>query len=521
MIRRLVIALSLCSILAAACGHAVLVQTAAENPIATRKALQQEVKQESKHAQGTLSKGGNTSVNVGNPTTTGGGPGTNPNSPHGGTPQAASSKCATNSDPSQGFTSNSLNIGTIIPLTGALRPLGEQTVNVMKVAVNATLNNSTHIPGPYASVDWGCPSRPGVFGRHVNLDVFSLQNNTPEEALAGMRRLIDVNHDFLVRDCYLEANLMDAAVHYENSKGVPGIWCSYSGDGPGLQPWNYSPGTNPNIEAAIHTAYEIEVLHKKHLAILTDPSILHTEDQVIVNVNNYLSSKYGNAKLSLNSSCVQQQQAQNAPNGEDSQVAALRTCYGAGVQPDAVLASDALNLVFGALSAKNQGWRGADNGVTWDGFTSDWITSLAQICADACQGAITDCQALPCIPWASPAKFPAVTALQDTYNKYLRSYPEDILTYGPEAITGGLGLWLGMTGPNLSQDNFRNTVGGLHNWDAGIGPVLTMGPDDHYGGASVWLINFTGNNNNPYFKDLTGRFVTLQELGVPLSLTRT
>ena len=177
--------------------------------------------------------------------------------------------------------------------------------------------------------------------------------------------------------------------------------------------------------------------------------------------------------------------------------------------------------VFGALSAKNQGWRGADNGVTWDGYTSDWITSLAQICQDACQGAITDCQALPCIPWASPAKFPAVTALQDTYNKYLRSYPPDILTYGPEAITGGLGLWLGMTGPNLSRANFQHTVGTLHAWDAGIGPVLTMGPGDHFGGASVWLINFTGNNNNPYFTDRTGRFVTLQELHIPLSLTRT
>ena len=153
-------------------------------------------------------------------------------STRGGGPQTGSSNCATNSDPAQGFTANSMRIGTIIPLTGALRPLGEQTVNVMKVAVNATLNNSTHIPGPYASVDWGCPTRDGVFGRHVNLDVFSLQQNSPEEALAGMRRLIDVDHVFLVRDCYLESNLMGAAVQYENQQGVPGVWCFFSGVGP-------------------------------------------------------------------------------------------------------------------------------------------------------------------------------------------------------------------------------------------------------------------------------------------------
>jgi Periplasmic binding protein len=508
MMRRLLVVLALFAIVAAACGHSVILQTAAENPAANQKALQQEAKKEAAKVKGTLSKGGNTSVNVGS-TGSGGG-----SSSKGGAAQAASSNCATNSNPSQGFTADSLRIGTIIPLSGALRPLGEQTVNVMKVAVNATLNNATHIPGPYAKVDWGCSSRAGVFGRHVSLDVFSLQNNTPEEALAGMRRLVDVNHDFLVRDCYLESNLMGAAVQYENSAGVPGVWCSFSGDGPQLRAWNYSPGTNPNVEAAIHTAYEIEVLHKKHLAILTDPSVLSTTDKVVERVAAYLHHP-------IPSKCIQQQRAQDAPNGEDSQVAAIRTCYGAGTNVDAVMVSDALNLVFGALSAKNQGWRGADNGVTWDGYTSDWITSLAQICQDACQGAITDCQALPCIPWASPAKFPAVTALQDTYNKYLKSYPEDILTYGPEAITGGLGLWLGMTGPNLSRDAFRNTLAGLHNWDAGIGPVINMGAGDHFGGASVWLIKFTGNNNQPYFDDLTGRFVTLQELHIPLSLTRT
>jgi len=353
-----------------------------------------------------------------------------------------------------------------------------------------------------------------VFGRYVNLKVFSLQQNTPEEALAGMRRLVDVDHVFLVRDCYLQSNLMGAAVQYENSAGVPGVWCFFSSDGPELRPWNYAPGTNTNIEAAIHAAYLIERMGKTHLAILTDPSVVSTTVAVIQRVAEYLGHK-------IPPGCIVKMRAQDAPNGEDSQVSALRGCYGTGQQPDAVLASDALNLVFGALSAKNQGWRGADNGVTWDGFSSDWIESLASICQDACQGALTDCQALPCITWASPTKFPAVKALQDTYNKYLRSYPPDILTYGPEAITGGLGLWLGSTGPNLSRENFRNTLAGLKNWDAGIGPVLTMSSSDHFGGASVWIIKFTGNDNKPFFDDVTGRFVTLSELHIPTSLTRT
>jgi hypothetical protein len=405
-------------------------------------------------------------------------------------------------------------MGTIIPLTGALRPLGEQTVNVMKVAIEATLNHQTHIPGPYANVNWGCPSRDGVFGRHVDLKVFSLQSNTPEEALAGMRRLIDVEHVFLVRDCYLQSNLMAAAVQYQNQKEVPGVWCFFSGVGPELAPWNYAPGTNPNVEVAIETAYQIKHEGKTHLAILTDPSVNGTLVKVEQAVAKYLGHPIPDA-------CIQTMRAQEASNGEDSQIAAIRTCYGAGVQPDAVLANDGLNLTFGALSAKNQGWRGADNNVTWVGATSDWVTTFAELGTDSLEGAITDCQALPCIPWASPVKYPAVKALQDTYNKYLRSYPPDVLTYGPAAITGGLGLWLGATGPDLSREKFRQTLQGLHNWDAGIGPVLTITPQDHFGGAGVWLVRFTGSNSAPYFEDVTGRFLTLQELGIPSSLTVT
>ena len=160
--------------------------------------------------------------------------------------------------------------------------------------------------------------------------------------------------------------------------------------------------------------------------------------------------------------------------------------------------------------------------MTWDGVSSDWIESLAKICTDACQGAVTDCQALPCIPWASPVKYPSVKRLQTTYRTYLRSYPPDILTYGPQAISDGIGLWLGQTGPDLTRDGFRRTLLSLKQWDAGIGPVITITPHDHFGAAAVWMIHFTGHESGavPWFDDTSGRFVTLSELGVPLSLTR-
>src|SRR5207245_11485911 len=167
----------------------VFMQSQAPNPAVNRAALQKEVKQEQKQGKTSLSKGGivNVGTTGGSTTSSSGGGGTTTSTGGGGTTSTTTgggrstpnlSKCATNSNPSQGFTSNSLRIGTIIPLTGALRPLGEQTVNVMKVSIDATLNHQTHIPGPYAKVNWGCSTRDGVFGRHVSLYEFSLQANT-------------------------------------------------------------------------------------------------------------------------------------------------------------------------------------------------------------------------------------------------------------------------------------------------------------------------------------------------------
>src|SRR5437867_2568561 len=222
MTRRRLILIAAWALVAAACGRTVIVVPAALNSADTHKALQHELRREQRQgSKGILSGAGAASVNVGPRV---GGASTGPAGP--GVP--AEARCATNSDPSQGFTADSLKIGTIIPLTGALRPLGHQVLSVMRISIEDALNGSTHIPGPYAKIDWGCPTRDGVFGRHVSLEVYSLQNNTPEEALGGMRRLIDVEHVFLVRDCYLESNLMGPAVAYQHSKGLPGVWCYFS-----------------------------------------------------------------------------------------------------------------------------------------------------------------------------------------------------------------------------------------------------------------------------------------------------
>ncbi len=418
----------------------------------------------------------------------------------------AAERCATTSDPAHGYTADSIKWGTIIPLSGALRPLGEQTARVMRVAV-AYLNSIRSVPGGF---DWSCPTRPGIWGRKVELKVLSLNQNTQDEAAAAMRRLIDVEHVFLVRDCYLQSNLMGPATQYQNSKKVPGIWCYFSESRfPRLMPWNFAPGTDLLKVAAIHTGYLMNKRGLKRLAILSDPSLKDNQVAVVKrifkNINGY----------EMPDRCVAYKKAQEAPGGMQSEIQQIRTCYAdvdsQNPSPNSVIALDALNGVFGALSAENAGWGMRTSGVQWACATC-WVQTLADVCDQACTGMLTDCQALPCIPWSN---LPAAETLRNVRRQYLPNEPEDVLTYGPIAITLGLGLWTGMTGPKLTRPGLINTVGNLRNWDAGIGPILNTSSSDHFGGKAIWFVKFTGRG----FDDFSSGFLTLSDVKVPERLT--
>lgn len=436
-----------------------------------------------------------------------------PTTPEG--PDGTVQHCATTSNPEEGFTATSLKIGTILPLSGSLRPLGEQVARVMQLTVE-NLNRIDHVPGPLEDLNWGCPGRPGIFGRKVELEIYSLQSSTPEEALAGMRRLIDVENVFLVRDCYLTDSVMGPATNYQNSKGVPGIWCHFGGmPVPQLAHWNFNPGIDPLTQAAIHTGYQMNELNNERLAILADP----LDEGTIVEVVRRVAEHFGHP---IPDECVVLTRSQEAPNGMRGQIARIRTCYG-GQSPDAVFAGDALQAVFGALEAKSQGWRGADVGVQWNCTNpSCWVTSLAEICGDACEGMITDCSTLPCVPWADADEFPAVENLEQVRQELYPNEPQDAVSYGPAAITSGIAYWLTMTGPDLSREKFRETVEGLKDFSTGIGPIINTGPDNHWGGYAQWLVEYTGTASGevPWFDDVSGGFVTIQDVGVPEGLTR-
>lgn len=428
-----------------------------------------------------------------------------------GTAEAGKANCATNSNPDEGFTATTLKIGTIMPLTGALRPIAEQNLRVMRLTIEDA-NRDENVPGPLGYLNWRCPTRPGIFGRRLELEVYSLQSSTPEEALAGMRRLIDVEKVFMVRDCYLQDSLMGPATEYQGRKGVPGVYCHYAGmPVPALAPWTFFPSIDPLTQTAIHIGWLINELGRERLGILADP----TDENTLVQIVRQIAEHFGHP---IPDECVVLTRSQEAPNGMRSQIARLRTCYG-GQSPDAVFAGDGLQAVFGALEAEGQGWRPADAGVQWACTNPTcWAVVLADICGEACEGMLTDCATLPCVPWADPEKYPAVVNLRNTRQELYPGEPEDAATYGPAAITGGISLWLTMTGPDLSRAKFRDTLENLRNYTSGIGPILNTSPEDHYGSKAQWLLRFTGRE--PWFDDVSGDFVTIDDVGVPESLTR-
>ncbi|HWC13855.1 MAG TPA: ABC transporter substrate-binding protein [Actinomycetota bacterium] len=510
MKRQRILAISTVAVLLlVACSNAVLVErrtgeaAGAEGDLGSGPLASSDGKGGKAGSGDELSEGGAGSLNLGSGSGPGGGGG-------GGPGGGGRTMCATNSNPDDGFTAETLKIGTILPLTGSSRPLGEQAGRAMKVSTEQIMNRQSSLGGAYKNYGWGCPERPGIFGRRVELEVFSMQNNTPEEALAGMRRLIAAENVFTVRDCYLQDELMGAAAQYQNQQQVPAVWCHYSGMPlPELAPWSFAPGTNPEVQTAINTAYDLKKGNKKRIAILADP----THERTLVPVVKRVASHFGRR---IPSDCIVYKRIQEASRGMRGEVARMRTCYGAANPTDMVVALDAVLATFAALEAEDQGWKPANSGVSWTCTgTSCWAVVLADICGRACEGMTTNSASLPFVPTASAAKYPAVKIYRDIHRRYLSQDPPDILTYAPIAITSGIALWLQMTGPDLSRERFAHTLGNLRNWDAGIGPVINTSDADHFGANATWVIKFTGRA--PWFDDVSGRFVTLDQLGVPAS----
>ncbi|MQA61834.1 MAG: ABC transporter substrate-binding protein, partial [Actinophytocola sp.] len=354
-------------------------------------------------------------------------------------------KCA-DSATASGVTKDKITWGTILPLSGPTRPLGEQTARVLKRSV-AYYNTLDHDPSR-PDLNWRCPGRKGIFGREVDLKIASISSDSEDDALQAMRRLINVEKAFLIRDCYLQSSLMGPAHGYAERNGVTSFHCyPESLPQPELAAHTWALGTDRQTTAGLLTGYMMKKRGKKRVAMLYDP----TYEQQAEAVRSVVKNLGGEVVEEV------QARAQTAVNGRRSEVMAMRNA-----NPDAVIVLDALNATYAGVAAGQLGWRPKDSGVSW-ACSNCWLKFQADVCGENCERMITNSSGVPFTPKDKGAK-----RLWDTKQQIMPNEPNDILTFAGLVITAGLFIYSAEAGPDLTRDKLEDVFAGLENYSSGV-----------------------------------------------------
>jgi ABC-type branched-subunit amino acid transport system substrate-binding protein len=422
--------------------------------------------------------------------TSGGGASSQPGS-SGRNAAAPEQRCA-DSATDTGVTANSITWGTILPLSGPTRPLGEQTARVMKraVAYYNTLDGDPSRP----DLSWGCPGRPGIYGREVQLEIAAIASDSEDDALQAMRRLVDVEKAFLVRDCYLQSSLMGPAHDYAERNGVTTVWCyPESLPQPSLAPHTWAVGTGRQMQVGLHVGYLVNELGRKRIGLLYDPTY-EAQAQVVRNVAKNLGAEVVHEV---------QARAQTAVNGRRSEVLALRNA-----NVDAVVVLDALNATYAGVAAGQLQWRPKDSGVAW-ACNNCWLKFQADVCGANCEGMITNTSGVPFTP-----KNAGQQQIWDTKRQIFPNEPNDILTFGAILITAALFIYTADAGVDLTRAKLEEVFLSLDNYSGGGLPPITTSPRDHFGAKADWLVRYTGRSWPNSFSDLSRGYLGLRDVKV-------
>ncbi len=489
--RRLTAILLALAVLSVSCGQTLLVREietsggqAGVGPAANSE--QGAVAQERRKAEGNDT--GTQATAAGPTADTRGGSGSNlPSS----VPRDPSERCATTGTDT-GVTKDSITWGTILPLSGPSRPLGEQTARVLKRSV-AYYNQLDH-DASRPDLNWGCPKRRGIYGRTVNLEIASISSDSEDDALQAMRRLVDVENAFLVRDCYLQSSLMGPAHGYAERNGVTTTWCyPESLPQPELAQHTWSPGTDRQTQASLLVGYQMRELGAERIAMLYDP----TYEQQAEAVRSVVSNLGGEIVKEV------QARAQTAVNGRRSEVMAMRNA-----NPDAVIVLDALNATYAGVAAGQLGWRPKDSGVSW-ACSNCWLKFAADVGGENLETMITNSSGLPFRPTNEGAR-----RLWQIKQRIMPGEPNDVLTFAGLVTTAALFIYSAEAGPDLTREKLEDVLLSLDNYTSGITPPITTSKSNHFGGRQDWLIEFNGKSWPNSFSDLSGGFIGLDKVGV-------
>lgn len=337
-----------------------------------------------------------------------------------------------------------LKLGTILPLQGGERALGEpvlRTTQAFADEVNA---------------------RGGVNGYRLQIVAYHACIVCQDEALQAAKRLVEQDGVFALVNTYPMVVAFQSVIPYLTQRGVPLI---------------QGGAVNQTSEALSPTTFVTSPGGRWYARFLSAIVAEHAKAPsvgiVYLNVNNE-SRLLPILKHELQARGIEVtaeeriEAAEEAVTNMDSVVAKIRTSGAQGV-----VAMNPAVLIFGRLAARRQQWH-----VPWIGPAA-WTDLVEEGCGATCDEVVfTDTAGMSYIDRDSPQ-------MREFHETMSRRYPDGQHTGHTLGAWVGMQLFVHVLGgiPSADQRAFVEAIERIRNLDLGTTGPITFGPDRHMGGS--------------------------------------
>ncbi|MEX2293601.1 MAG: ABC transporter substrate-binding protein [Acidimicrobiales bacterium] len=345
-----------------------------------------------------------------------------------------------------------IRLGTILPLQGGERDLGEPVLRTTQAFIDE-LN-----------------LRGGVRGHPLELIAYSACILCQSEALTAARRLVEEDKVFAFVNTYLMVVPFQSVLPYLVDKGVPVIQGgSFDQTDDALSPVNFA--TAPSGLFFGRLIPETLKRHTSSRAVGITYLDVPSETSGLPILRKEL------ARVGIRVAAEERvQAAEDAVTNMDAVMTRMRA---AGA--DGIIALDPAVLIFGRLAARRQGFNVPMVG------PAAWSTLVEDGCGATCDDLIvTDTAGLSYIDRDSPQMHQFLDVMANRY-------PGGQLTGHTLAAWVGMQLTthvLNQTGPDRRQ--FLAAMEAIRNLDLGTTSPLTFTPDRHLGGSRTTLLKLKG-----------------------------
>lgn len=373
-----------------------------------------------------------------------------------------------------GVTAREIRLGTIQPMDGPARQLGEPLYRATQAYVN-DLN-----------------ARGGINGRLVRLELQTACINCEAENLLAAKALVQQKKVFAVVNTYMNFYAFNAALKYLTDQGVPLIQGgSAAGEhiwDPALTPWNaYFVVRNQDAVFVYADWLDRVMAEWERAGQLENPEHPRWVATVALDAaqDRRRSAEFKRIWEARGSGYRVTTQQFVAAEEEtvtrmDSFVAAMSRSGANGV-----FSASNITMVFGMQAAQRQDWK-----VPWVA-KSAWGRAATDNCGRPCDGAFTDNNG-----WGWPGN---LTPQMKHYMKAMRRYYPDGARFADAQTLGG---WIGLQalehaasqlGADLTRAGVMRVLTGLRNFDTGIGATVNTSPADHMGMGELIMLQMCGN----------------------------